>query len=51
MIERTFKAMHALGNKFNVKDFHSAVLSHRNRPTLMLERKIDKMIFKGLTNN
>ena len=26
MIERTFKAMHALGNKFNVKDFHSAVL-------------------------
>jgi uncharacterized protein (DUF885 family) len=51
MIERTFKAMHALGNKFNVKDFHSAVLSHRNPPLLMLERKIDEMIFKCLTNN
>ena len=42
MIERTFKAMHALGNKFNVKDFHSAVLDHGNPPLFIVEQKLMK---------
>jgi uncharacterized protein (DUF885 family) len=45
------KAMNALGDKFDIKDFHSAVLDHGNPPLFIVEQKIDEMIAIGLNTN
>jgi uncharacterized protein (DUF885 family) len=51
ILELREKAMNALGDKFNIKDFHSAVLDHGNPPLFIVEQKIDEMIYEGLKNN
>ncbi|MDB2447686.1 DUF885 domain-containing protein [Gammaproteobacteria bacterium] len=51
ILELREKAMNALGDKFNIKDFHSAVLDHGNPPLFIVEQKIDEMISEGLKNN
>ena len=38
------KAKKALGDKFNIKDFHSAVLDHGNPHLFIVEEMVDKMI-------
>ena len=48
ILELREKAMNALGNKFNIKDFHSAVLDHGNPPLFIVEQKIDEMIADAL---
>mgnify|MGYP000011511256 FL=1 len=51
ILELREKAMKALGDKFNIKDFHSAVLDHGNPPLFIVEQKIDEMIEKNLNTN
>jgi uncharacterized protein (DUF885 family) len=51
ILELREKAMNALGDKFNIKDFHSVVLDHGNPPLFIVEQKIDEMISKGLKAN
>ena len=41
-------AMDALGYRFNIKDFHSAVLDYGNTPLFIVEKMVDEMIAKGL---
>ena len=40
----TERARTELGNRFNIKDFHSAVLDHGNPPLFIVEEMVDKMI-------
>tara|TARA_Y100000385_G_scaffold30627_1_gene28896 strand:- start:1387 stop:3219 length:1833 start_codon:yes stop_codon:yes gene_type:complete len=51
ILELREKAMNALGDKFDIKDFHSAVLDHGNPPLFIVEQKIDEMIAIGLNTN
>ena len=44
MLELRDKAKNELGDKFNIKDFHSAVLDHGNPPLFIVEEMVDKMI-------
>ena len=44
MLELRDKAMNALGSKFDIKKFHSAVLDHGIPPLFIVEQKIDEMI-------
>ena len=44
ILELREKAKNELGEKFNIKDFHSAVLDHGNPPLFIVERMVDKMI-------
>ena len=44
------KAMDALGDKFNIKDFHSAVLDHGIPPLFVVEQKVDEMIEEVLNS-
>ena len=40
--------MDQLGDKFNIKYFHSAVLDHGNPPLFIVEELVDKMIEETL---
>ena len=51
ILELRAKAMNALGDRFNIKDFHSAVLDNGNPPLFIVEQMIDEMIAKGLETN
>ena len=44
ILELRERAMQELGNKFNIKDFHSAVLDHGNPPLFIVEEMVNKMI-------
>ena len=44
ILELRKRAMQELGNKFNIKDFHSAVLDHGNPPLFIVEEMVNKMI-------
>ena len=44
MLELRDKAKNELGDKFNIKDFHSAVLDHGNPPLFIVEEIVNKMI-------
>ena len=48
ILELRERAMKELGNKFNIKDFHSAVLDHGNPPLFIVEEMVDKMIEENL---
>tara|TARA_E500000081_G_scaffold7992_1_gene9476 strand:- start:1659 stop:1790 length:132 start_codon:yes stop_codon:yes gene_type:complete len=37
-----------LGDKFNIKDFHSAVLDHDNPPLFIVEEMVENMIEEAL---
>ena len=50
MLESREKAMDSLGNKFNIKDFHSAVLDNGNPPLFIVEQMVYEMIAEGLKN-
>ena len=43
--------MNALGDSFNIKDFHSAVLDYGNPPLFIVEQMVDEMIEEGLNFN
>ena len=47
MLELRDKAKNELGDKFNIKDFHSAVLDHGNPPLFIVEEMVNKMIEKA----
>ena len=51
ILELRAKAMNALGDRFNIKDFHSAVLDNGNPPLFIVEKMVDEMIAKGLKAN
>jgi uncharacterized protein (DUF885 family) len=51
ILELREKAMNALGDRFNIKDFHSAVLDNGNPPLFIVEQMVDEMIAKGLRDN
>lgn len=44
LLELRDKAKTMLGDKFNIKDFHSAVLDHGNPPLFVVEKMVTKMI-------
>ena len=44
ILELREKAKTLLGDKFNIKDFHSAVLDHGNPPLFVVEKMVNKMI-------
>ena len=44
MLELRQKAMDELGDNFNIKDFHSAVLDHGNPPLFIVEEMVNNMI-------
>ena len=44
ILELREKAMNELGDDFNIKDFHSAVLDHGNPPLFIVEEKVNDMI-------
>ena len=48
ILELREKAMNALGDNFNIKDFHSAVLDHGIPPLFIVEQKVDEMIERAL---
>ena len=48
ILELRKKAMDALGKKFDIKDFHSAVLDHGIPPLFIVEQKVDEMIAEAL---
>ena len=50
ILELRKKAMDALGDKFNIKDFHSAVLDHGIPPLFIVEQKVDEMIEETLNS-
>jgi uncharacterized protein (DUF885 family) len=50
VLELREKAIKALGNRFDIKDFHSAVLDYGNPPLFIVEQKVDEMIEKALKN-
>ena len=45
------KAMDALGDKFDIRDFHSAVLDYGIPPQFIIEEKTDEMIANGLADD
>jgi uncharacterized protein (DUF885 family) len=51
ILELREKAMNALGDSFNIKDFHSAVLDYGNPPLFIVEQMVDEMIEEGLNSN
>ena len=51
ILELREKAMNALGDKFNIKDFHSAVLDNGNPPLFIVEQMVDEMIAEALGTN
>ena len=44
MLELRQKAMNELGDNFDIKDFHSAVLDHGNPPLFIVEEMVENMI-------
>ena len=48
ILELREKAMSELGDKFNIKDFHSAVLDHGNPPLFIVEEMVNNMIKENL---
>ena len=48
ILELREKAKNMLGDKFNIKDFHSAVLDYGNPPLFIVEEMVDKMIKDSL---
>ena len=44
ILELRKKAQDALGEKFNIKDFHSALLDHGSPPLFIVEEKVNDMI-------
>ena len=50
ILELRQKAMDALGDKFSIKDFHSAVLDHGIPPLFIVEQKVDEMIEEALNS-
>ena len=48
ILELRKKAMDTLGDKFDIKDFHSAVLDHGIPPLFIVEQKVDEMIERAL---
>ena len=48
ILELRERAMKELGDKFNIKDFHSAVLDHGNPPLFIVEEMVEKMIKDAL---
>ena len=48
ILELRERAMRELGDKFDIKDFHSAVLDHGNPPLFIVEEMVDKMIEESL---
>ena len=48
ILELREKAMSELGDKFNIKDFHSAVLDHGNPPLFIVEEMVNNMIRENL---
>ena len=48
MLELREKAKQELGDQFNIKDFHSAVLDHGNPPLFIVEKMVDRMIKDAL---
>ena len=44
ILELRERAMQELGNKFNIKDFHSAVLDKGNPPLCIVEEMVNKMV-------
>ena len=48
ILELRKRAMKELGEKFNIKDFHSAVLDHGNPPLFIVEEMVEKMIEEAL---
>ena len=51
ILELRERAMEQLGEKFSIKDFHSAVLDNGNPPLFIVEQMVDEMIARGLRNN
>jgi uncharacterized protein (DUF885 family) len=51
ILELRERAVNALGDKFDIKDFHSAVLDHGNPPLFIVEQKVNEMISEGLKTN
>ena len=49
ILELRERAMKELGDKFNIKDFHSAVLDHGNPPLFIVEEMVKKMIEETLS--
>ena len=47
ILELREKAMSELGDDFNIKDFHSAVLDHGNPPLFIVEEMVNNMIDNG----
>jgi uncharacterized protein (DUF885 family) len=44
ILELRKRAKNALGEKFNIKDFHSALLDHGSPPLFIVEEKVNEMI-------
>ena len=51
ILELREKAIKTLGDKFDIRDFHSAVLDYGNPPLFIVEQKINEMISKSLSSN
>lgn len=51
ILELREKAIKALGDKFDIRDFHSAVLDYGNPPLFIVEQKVNEMISKSLSSN
>lgn len=51
ILELREKAIKTLGDKFDIRDFHSAVLDYGNPPLFIVEQKVDEMISKNLSSN
>ena len=47
ILELRKRAQEALGKKFNIKDFHSALLDHGSPPLFIVEEKVNDMINKA----
>jgi len=45
------KAMDALEDKFDIRDFHSAVLDYGNPPLFIVDEKTDEMIANSLADD
>ena len=51
ILELRKKAQDALGEKFNIKDFHSALLDHGSPPLFIVEEKVNDMISNAKSLN
>ena len=51
ILELREKAIKTLGDKFDIRDFHSAVLDYGNPPLFIVEQKVNEMISKSLLSN